>query len=121
MNEKRQQENPQTPSETQKQIKKLSRAEKSVKEYQYFVIRLVVFLAVVWILFFQIVGLTHMNSGDMYPRLDAGDLLLFYRLDKSVKAQDIIVINIYDNYATASDIFVIRQTCLFSYSVFCTN
>ena len=40
MNEKRQQENPQTPSETQKQIKKLSRAEKSVKEYQYFVIRL---------------------------------------------------------------------------------
>ena len=93
MNEKRQQENPQTPSETQKQIKKLSRAEKGVKEYQYFVIRLVVFLAVVWILFFQIVGLTHMNSGDMYPRLDAGDLLLFYRLDKSVKAQDIIVFN----------------------------
>ena len=93
MSDNKQQDAPEVLSETEKQIKKLSRAEKSVKDYQFFLIRLVVFLAVVWILFFQIVGLTHMNSGDMYPRLDAGDLLLFYRLDKDVKAQDIIVIN----------------------------
>ena len=93
MSDNKQQDAPEVLSKTQKQIKKLSRAEKSVKDYQYFLIRLVIFLAVVWILFFQIVGLTHMNSGDMYPRLDAGDLLLFYRLDKSVKAQDIIVFN----------------------------
>ena len=93
MSDNKQQDAPEVLSKTQKQIKKLSRAEKSVKDYQFFLIRLVVFLAVVWILFFQIVGLTHMNSGDMYPRLDAGDLLLFYRLDKDVKAQDIIVIN----------------------------
>ena len=93
MSDNKQQDAPEVLSKTQKQIKKLSRAEKSVKDYQYFLIRLVIFLAVVWILFFQIVGLTHMNSGDMYPRLDAGDLLLFYRLDKDVKAQDVIVIN----------------------------
>lgn len=93
MSDNKQQDAPEVQSETQKQIKKLSSAEKSVKNYQYFLIRLVVFLAVVWILFFQIVGLTHMNSGDMYPRLDAGDLLLFYRLDKNVKDQDVIVIN----------------------------
>ena len=93
MSDNKQQDAPEVLSKTQKQIKKLSRAEKSVKDYQFFLIRLVIFLAVVWILFFQIVGLTHMNSGDMYPRLDAGDLLLFYRLDKDVKAQDVIVIN----------------------------
>ena len=93
MSDNKQQDAPEVLTETQKKIKKLNRAEKGVKEYQFFVIRLVVFLAVVWILFFQIIGVTHMNSGDMYPRLDAGDLLLFYRLDKNVKAQDVIVIN----------------------------
>lgn len=93
MSDNKQQDAPEVLTETQKKIKKLNRAEKGVKEYQFFVIRLVVFLAVVWILFFQIIGVTHMNSGDMYPRLDSGDLLLFYRLDKSVKAQDVIVIN----------------------------
>ena len=93
MSDNKQQDAPEVLTETQKKIKKLNRAEKGVKEYQFFVIRLVVFLAVVWILFFQIIGVTHMNSGDMYPRMDAGDLLLFYRLDKNVKAQDVIVIN----------------------------
>ncbi len=77
----------------EKKIRQVSSAEKSVKSYQFFMIRLVLFLAVVWVLFFRIIGLTHMNSGDMYPRLDAGDLLLFYRLDKDVQAQDIIVFN----------------------------
>ena len=27
----------------------------------------------------------------MYPRMDAGDLLLYYRLDRDVKSQDVIV------------------------------
>jgi signal peptidase I len=71
---------------------KLNRSEKSVKRYQWFVIRLLVVIAVIWVLFFKIVGLTHMPSGDMFPRLDAGDLVLFYRLDTDVDAQDIIVI-----------------------------
>ena len=84
---------PETREEAaEKMKKKLKRSEKSVKDYQYFIIRLFVFLLVLWILFFQIVGLTHMPSGDMAPRLDAGDLVLFYRLDKNVKAQDVIVI-----------------------------
>ena len=78
---------------TAKTVKKVKRAEKSVKEYQYFVLRLVILLAVIWVLFFQIVGLTHMPSGDMYPRVDAGDLVLFYRLDKDVKAQDVVVLS----------------------------
>ncbi len=72
--------------------KQLRRSEKGVKEYQYFIIRLAVLLLLIWALFFQVVGLTHMPSGDMYPRLDLGDLVLFYRLDKDVRAQDVIAI-----------------------------
>ncbi len=72
--------------------KKLRRAESGVREYQTLLIRLAALLLVIWLLFFQIVGLTHMPNGDMSPRLDAGDLVLFYRLDKNVEAQDVIVI-----------------------------
>ena len=88
-----QQNTPETREEAAGQMtKKINRAERSVKDYQFFVLRLLVFLLVVWVLFFQIIGLTHMPSGDMVPRLDAGDFVLFYRLDKNVQARDIIVI-----------------------------
>lgn len=88
--------------------KKIKRAERSVKSYQYFVLRLLLLLLVIWVLFFQIVGLTHMPSGDMYPRIDSGDLLLFYRLDKSVKAQDIVVIEKIPPDNTEKKLYVAR-------------
>lgn len=54
-------------------------------------IRLVLLCLVVYILFFHLVGVTVMPNGDMYPRIDAGDLVLYYRLEKTVHAQDIVV------------------------------
>lgn len=77
---------------SEKAKKKTIRSEKSVKRYQHFVLRLLLLILVIWVLFFKIVGLTHMPSEDMYPRVDAGDLVLFYRMDTDVKAQDIIVL-----------------------------
>ena len=55
------------------------------------VIRIALLALVVYILFVHLVGLTIMPNGDMYPRIDAGDLILFYRLERSFHAQDIIV------------------------------
>ena len=82
----------QNKDETEKLEKKINRAENSVKRYQWFILRLLIFLAIVWVLFFKVVGLTHMPNEDMYPRIDAGDLVLFYRLNTNIKAQDIVVI-----------------------------
>ncbi len=81
----------QTNTDTQKLSKKVKRSERSVKSYQFFLLRVLIFIIVVWVLFFKVVGLTHMPNGDMYPRLDAGDLVLFYRLEKNFKAQDVVV------------------------------
>ena len=92
MSEAEQNQNTANGEDTQKLNKKVRRSEKSVKNYQYFVLRVLILLLVLWVLFFRIVGLTHMPSTDMYPRLDAGDLVLFYRLDKDVQAQDVIVL-----------------------------
>ena len=72
-------------------VKELSKAEKGMKNAQWFLIYLVVFLLVAWILFFKIIGITHMPSADMEPRVDAGDLLVFFRLDKDAQFRDIVV------------------------------
>ena len=69
------------------------RRRRRVRAFHSFLLRLVSLVLVVYILFFHLVGLTMMPSKDMYPRLDAGDLLLFYRIDRMPKAQDIIVID----------------------------
>lgn len=53
---------------------------------------------VMYVLFFHVVGLTVMPTADMYPRVDAGDLVLFYRLEHTFKAQDIVV---FDKAVTA--------------------
>ncbi len=75
-----------------KQLKQVRRAEKHVKNYQFFLLRLILLLVVIWVLFFQVIGLTHMPTGDMSPRIDLGDFVMFYRLDKTVSPKDVIVL-----------------------------
>ena len=73
------------------QLKK--RRRRRIRALRSFLLRTVLLVAVVYILLFHIVGLTAMPREDMVPRLDAGDMLLFYRLDKAPKARDIVVID----------------------------
>lgn len=78
-------------AESEKINKQIKRREKGVKQYQFFIFRVLLLLIILWLLFFVFIGLTRMPNGDMYPRIDAGDMVMFYRLDKDPKAQDIIV------------------------------
>ena len=73
----------------QRRIKARKRRRKALRSL---LLRTLLLLLVVYVLFFHVVGLTVMPNGDMYPRIDAGDMVLFYRLDRDVRAQDIIVI-----------------------------
>ena len=68
------------------------RKRRRMRALRSFLIRLVLLAAVVYILFFHIIGVTIMPNSDMSPRLDAGDLLLFYRINPEPKIQDIAVI-----------------------------
>lgn len=72
-------------------MEELDRDEKGLKSYHWFLIYLGVFLLIVWIMFFKIIGITHMPNEDMSPRVDAGDLLLFYRLDREPAFQELVV------------------------------
>ena len=97
-----------SPEEQQKLRKRIRRSERTVKSYQSFFLRLIVFLLVLWVLFFQIMGVTICASADMHPRVDAGDMVLFYRLDKDVRAQDVIVIEKASDGAAEPKVMVLR-------------
>ena len=73
-------------AQRQKQHKRRMRALRDI------LVRLALLCLVVYVLFFHLVGLTTMPNGDMYPRIDAGDLVLYYRLERAVHAQDVIVL-----------------------------
>lgn len=79
------------PEEKEQKEKKVKRAERRLTSFQKFSLQTLIFVAVLYVLFGFFVGFTTMPNTDMYPRIDSGDLLLFYRLDKDPKAQDIIV------------------------------
>lgn len=68
------------------------RHKRRMRALKTFLFRTTALLLVLYVLFFHIVGITTMPGRDMYPRLDAGDLLLYYRLERNPKAQDIVVI-----------------------------
>ena len=77
--------------ENDKAAQRAKNRKRHLRELRSLIIRLALLLLVVYILFFHLVGVTIMPNADMYPRIDAGDLVLYYRLEKSFHAQDVIV------------------------------
>lgn len=69
------------------------RRRRRLRALRAFLFRLLSLALVLYVLLFHIVGLAVMRTGDMVPRMDAGDLILFYRLDSRWKAQDVVVID----------------------------
>ncbi|MBQ9060728.1 MAG: signal peptidase I [Firmicutes bacterium] len=64
---------------------------KGMNDVQWFAMQVLIFVIIIYLLFAHIIGITTMPSADMYPRIDSGDFLLYYRLDRDPKAQDIVV------------------------------
>ena len=59
---------------------------------QVFLLNFIIVITVIWLLFGNIVGLINAPNSDMSPNIKAKDLLLYYRLDKNYKAQDVVVL-----------------------------
>lgn len=76
--------------EAEKAVRKLRHGRAKMTAVHWFALHLIVFIVVIYVLFAHFVGLTTMPNADMYPRLDAGDLLLYWRLDDTHKAQDVV-------------------------------
>lgn len=62
-----------------------------MSEIKAFFIRFVILLVFLWLLFGVFFGITPMRGSDMFPRISAGDLLLYYRLEKNFNSGDVLV------------------------------
>ena len=62
-----------------------------MKALRNFLVRLFLLITVIGILFGVVFGLTPMANADMQPAVCAGDLMLYYRLDKNLKSDDVVV------------------------------
>lgn len=67
------------------------RRRRNREEIKSFLLRLMVLLLFLWVLFGICFGIAPVKNGDMFPRISAGDLMLYYRLEKSYNSQDVIV------------------------------
>lgn len=63
-----------------------------MRQPQRFALHCLILITILYFMFGHVFGLLIAPNGDMYPRIDSRDLLLFYRIDRDVKAQDVIVL-----------------------------
>ena len=63
----------------------------SWEDIQSFFSKLIMMAVLLWILFGVLFGITPMQSNDMSPRISAGDLLLYYRLEDTFRSNDVVV------------------------------
>lgn len=61
------------------------------EEVSGFLSRLALLAVMLWVMFGCVFGFERVSNNDMSPRLSSGDLLLYYRLQNTLRAQDVIV------------------------------
>lgn len=59
---------------------------------QLLLLDLLIVIAVLWVLFGTVVGAMNAPNEDMSPHIRARDLLFYYRLERDLHAQDIVVL-----------------------------
>ncbi len=67
------------------------RRRRNKEEIKSFFFRLIILLLVLWLIFGVCFGVAPVRNGDMFPRISAGDLMLYYRLERDYNSQDVIV------------------------------
>ena len=72
-------------------IKRKRRRLSQISDIQSFFSRLLVMIVMIYIMFWVIFGLKPMANDDMKPRISAGDLMLFYRLETRINSDDVVV------------------------------
>ncbi len=77
--------------QTEKAIRTKRRRLADKKEVASFFFRLAALAAFVYAIAFIVFGFLAMPNNDMSPRISAGDLLFYYRLDKNYNSNDVII------------------------------
>ena len=90
-----QQSRPAPETEADKAVARAKRRQRRLRDLRSLLLRMAFLLLVVYVLFFHVVGLMIMPNGDMSPRLETGDLVLYFRLNLDVHSGDVVVLEKY--------------------------
>lgn len=82
----------QQPAQAEQKPAKAKKQRSPMTPVQLFLLNAVIIVTAVWLLFGFVFGLTSAPNADMSPNIKANDLLLYYRLDRGCRAQDVVVL-----------------------------
>lgn len=63
-----------------------------MSEIKAFFIRFIILIIFLWLLFGVFFGIASVRGDDMFPRMSAGDVVLYYRLEKNFNSGDVLVL-----------------------------
>lgn len=63
-----------------------------MSEIKAFFIRFIILIIFLWLLFGVFFGIASVRGDDMFPRMSAGDVVLYYRLEKNFNNGDVLVL-----------------------------
>ena len=79
-------------SEAEEAAKKArKKLKRQIREIKSFFLRLAAMIIMLYVLFGVVFGIKAMPNDDMKPRISAGDLMLYYRLENRYVANDVVV------------------------------
>ena len=87
--EKRNEENA-AAAGTQKTIGK---AKSQMRSLHFSLLSILIIIILVWLMLGVVFGIMKAPSNDMSPRIDYGDLLLYFRFDKKFDINEVVVLN----------------------------
>ena len=82
---------PETQAESEEAKKARKKRKRQIREIKSFFLRLAAMIIMLYVLFGVVFGVRAMPNDDMKPRISAGDLLLYYRLENRYVANDVVV------------------------------
>lgn len=63
-----------------------------MREFRKMILSVVILLALLWLVFAFFLGVKMAPNDDMEPRVSAGDILLYYRLDRNPSVEDVVIL-----------------------------
>ena len=82
---------PEAKAKSEEAKKARKKRKRQIREIKSFFLRLAAMIIMLYVLFGVVFGVRAMPNDDMKPRISAGDLLLYYRLENRYVANDVVV------------------------------
>lgn len=84
---------PRAPNEKKEENENEKKHRSPMQPVQIFLLDLLIIITLLWLLFGFALGAVTAPNNDMSPNIKAKDLLIYYRLEKSYTAQDVVVLS----------------------------